>query len=97
MRISRSQAQWQTIIETQQSSGLTILDYCHQHQLSTSSFYAVRKKLGSQTNNFVQAKITQEIELIAPQPIELSFHQAKVILPPTMSASYLGQVLRALA
>jgi outer membrane phospholipase A len=30
MRISRSQEQWQTIIEDQQSSGLTIIDYCQQ-------------------------------------------------------------------
>ena len=44
MRITRSQVQWQTIIEDQQTSGLTILDYCQQQQLSTSSFYAVRKK-----------------------------------------------------
>ncbi|GAW97893.1 hypothetical protein MTCD1_03542 [Colwellia marinimaniae] len=30
MRISRSQEQWQTIIEDQQTSGLAIIDYCQQ-------------------------------------------------------------------
>jgi hypothetical protein len=29
----RSQEQWQSIIEDQQSSGLTIIDYCRQHKL----------------------------------------------------------------
>ena len=47
MRILRNLEQWQVIIEKQQTSGLTILDYCREHQLSTSSFYAVRKKLES--------------------------------------------------
>ncbi|WP_394349198.1 IS66 family insertion sequence element accessory protein TnpA, partial [Candidatus Enterovibrio escicola] len=39
MRITRSQEQWQTIIDDQQASGLTIIAYCRQQQLSTSSFY----------------------------------------------------------
>ena len=71
MRITRSQKQWQTILEKQQTSGLTIIDYCRQHQLSTSSFYMSRKKLGITSSNFVRAKITQQVELIAhQQPIE---------------------------
>jgi putative transposase len=48
MRITRSQEQWQTII-----------DCCQQQQLSTSRFYAGKKKLGLTTGNFVRAKITQ--------------------------------------
>ena len=43
MRIFRNQEQWQVIIEKQQTSGLTIIDYCREHQLSTSSFYVFRK------------------------------------------------------
>lgn len=48
----RSPEQWQTIIHEQQSSGLTIIDYCRQHQLSMTSFYAVRKKFPSQTGQY---------------------------------------------
>ena len=59
MRVTRSQEQWQTIIEGQQTSGLTILDYCQQQQLSTSSFYALKKKLSLSSGNFVRAKIAQ--------------------------------------
>ena len=44
MGITRSQEQWQTIIDDQQTSGLTIIDYCQQQQLSTSSFYAVKRE-----------------------------------------------------
>jgi putative transposase len=61
MRISRSQEQWQTIIEDQQTSGLTILGYCQQQKLLTSSFYALRKKLSLSSGNFVRARITHRL------------------------------------
>lgn len=95
MRIMRSQEQWRNIIEDQQASGLTIIDYCQQHQLSTTSFYAVRKKLGFSTSNFVRAKITQKVEVIEEQPsITLTVGKANVSLPTTTSATYLSQLLR---
>jgi putative transposase len=46
MGIIRSQAQWQNIFKDQQTSGLTIIGYCREHQLATATFYAARKKLG---------------------------------------------------
>lgn len=97
MRIFRNQEQWQAIIEKQQTSGLTIIDYCRENQLSTSSFYATRKKLKSTSNNFVHAKVTQQVELITQQqPIELSLGQAKLTFPSNTCPAYLGQVLREL-
>lgn len=91
----RSQAQWQAIIEDQQSSGLTISDYCLQHQLSATSFYAVRKKLGKSTGNFVRAKVTQQVELVEAQAsITITVGKANVSLPATTSATYLSQLLR---
>ncbi len=95
MRIMRSQEQWRNIIEDQQASGLTIIDYCQQHQLSTTSFYTVRKKLGFSTSNFVRAKITQQVEVIKEQSsITLTVGKANVSLPATTSATYLSQLLR---
>ncbi len=98
MRIFRNQEQWKVIIEKQQASGLTIINYCREHQLSTSSFYAVRKKLESPPSNFIRAKVTQQVELIAPhQPIELSLGSATLSFPSHISATYIGQVMRELA
>lgn len=94
MRVTRSQQQWQTIIENQQASGLTIIDYCQQHQLSTTSFYAVRKKFGLSSSHFVRAKITQQVEIIKEQSsITLTIGQANVTFPATTSATYLSQLL----
>jgi len=97
MRIMRSQEQWQTIIKDQQASGLAIIDYCQQHQLSTTSFYAVRKKLGLSSGNFIRAKITQQVDVIEEQQsITLTVGKARVSLPVTTSAPYLSQLLREL-
>lgn len=95
MRISRSLEQWKIIIEDQQTSGLTILDYCQQQQLSTSSFYAVRKKISLSSGNFVRAKITQQVELIEEQTsITVTVGKANISLPASTPATYLSQLLR---
>lgn len=97
MRITRNQAQWQTIIEAQQTSGLTIIDFCQQQQLTTSSFYAVRKRLGLPSSNFVRAKFTQQVEIVEEQPkITINVGKTKVSLPSTTSVTYLSQLLREL-
>lgn len=98
MRIMRSQEQWQAIIEDQQTSGLTIIGYCQQHQLSTTSFYAVRKKLGLSSGNFVRAKITKQIEVVEEQSaIVVRVGKANVSLPSATPATYLSQLLREFA
>ena len=97
MRITRSQEQWQTLIDDQQTSGLTIIDYCQQQQLSTSSFYAIKKKLGMTSGNFARAKITQQVELIEEKAlITLNIGKVNISLPSTTSPTYLSQLLRAL-
>jgi len=92
----RSQEQWQSIIEDQQSSGLTIIDYCRQHKLSLTSFYASRKKLNLTTTHFIRAKVTQQIELEtrSDENISLSVGNATLSLPSSTSASSLAQILR---
>lgn len=97
MRITRSQEQWQTIIEDQQTSGLTIIDYCQQQQLTTSSFYAVRKKFSLLPDNFVRAKITQQVEFVEQKtPIIVNVGKANVSLPASTPVTYLSQLLREL-
>ena len=97
MKITRNETQWQTLIQNQQTSGLTISDYCQQHHLPTSSFYAFKKKLGLTSNRFVRAKVIQKIEILEEQTsIILSVSHANVTLPATTPAAYLAQILREL-
>ena len=98
MRVIRSHEQWRTIIEEQQASGLTIVEYCQQNELSTTSFYAVRKKLGLSSTNFVKVRVTQQCEMICePERISITVGKAKVSLPATTSASYLANLLNEFA
>ncbi|QDP02762.1 IS66 family insertion sequence element accessory protein TnpA [Thalassotalea sp. PS06] len=97
MRIFRSQEQWQHIIKEQQDSGLTIAQYCREHQLSSTTFYTVRKKFGLKPSGFVQAKITKQVEVIEHAcSIRIQVGSATVELPAATPPDYLGQVLRAL-
>ncbi|MAD88105.1 MAG: IS66 family insertion sequence hypothetical protein [Pseudoalteromonas sp.] len=41
----RTAAQWQQLIQAQEISGLTIQQFCAEHQLTLSNFYLQRKKL----------------------------------------------------
>ncbi|MGB6139860.1 MAG: IS66 family insertion sequence element accessory protein TnpB [Pseudoalteromonas rhizosphaerae] len=44
-RIQRNAAQWANLIEAQKQSDLNIKEYCQQNALTTSNFYAWRKRL----------------------------------------------------
>ena len=91
----RSQDQWQTIFKDQVSSGSTIVDFCRQHQIPTATFYAYRKKLGVSQSAFIQAKITQQVEVFSnPEPICLNIGNVSLTLPSTTPVPYLGQLLR---
>jgi len=95
MGIMRSQDQWQKIFKEQEMSGLTIVGYCHQYQIPTATFYAYRKKLSVSQNAFVQAKITQQVEVFSsPDPICLNVGNISLTLPSTTPAPYLAQLLR---
>jgi hypothetical protein len=95
MGIMRSQDQWKHIFKEQEMSGLTIVGYCRQHQISTATFYASRKKLGANQSAFIQAKITQQVEVFSsPEPISLNIGSVSLTLPSTTPAPYLAQLLR---
>lgn len=98
MRKTRSLEQWRSIIEDQQSSDLTITEYCQQNALSKTTFYAAKNKLKVLPGNFIRAKMTKKSDVIKPQqPITLVVGKVKVSLPPTMPATYLSQLLREFA
>ena len=52
----QSRKQWQTHIDQQDRSDLSIQDYCQQHGLSPSNFYNWRKKLKGSNSTPVVSK-----------------------------------------
>ncbi|WP_248291033.1 IS66 family insertion sequence element accessory protein TnpA [Pseudoalteromonas arctica] len=59
MRKTRSLEQWRNIIEEQQASDLTITEFCQQHALSKTSFYAARSKLNASSGSFVRKRLAK--------------------------------------
>ena len=107
MKTFRNKQQWQELVLAQQQSGLNISAYCRKHKLSTSSFYAHKKRLESTEGAFVCAQISQhkviehqvtQLELAPPNvAITLELAHAKLHLPHSVSPSFLAQLLRELA
>lgn len=56
--IHRTPEQWQQIFKQHEASGLQIAAFCKQQKLNTSSFYAWRKRL---TSNTLHAAITEAL------------------------------------
>ncbi|WP_248291056.1 IS66 family insertion sequence element accessory protein TnpA [Pseudoalteromonas arctica] len=63
MRKTRSLEQWRSIIEEQQARDLTITEFCQQHALSKTTFYAARSKLNESSGSFVRAKVTKNTSM----------------------------------
>ena len=49
-KVRRTREQWQRLIDKQAQSGLSINQFCIEHQLTLSNFYLWRKKLTETTN-----------------------------------------------
>lgn len=76
MRTFRNKQQWQELVYARQQSDLNISAYCLKHKLSTSSFYAHKKRLTLTEGAFVCGQISQhkgtehqvtQLELVQPQ------------------------------
>ncbi|WP_435274558.1 IS66 family insertion sequence element accessory protein TnpA [Psychrobium sp. nBUS_13] len=93
----RSLEQWQDIINLHQSSGLSVSDFCRDNNISTTAFYATKKKLTEETSSFVKACVTQPLKINTEiAPIVLTVGLAKVCLPQSTSPMYLAQLLKGL-
>jgi transposase-like protein len=46
-RVRRSRAQWQSLVERAERSGLGVGQFCRHEGVSTASFYAWRRRLGA--------------------------------------------------
>jgi hypothetical protein len=62
MGIMRSQVQWK-IFSKNKKQWFNIVGYCPQHEISTVTFYACRKKLGVSQSAFVRNKNVYKFNL----------------------------------
>jgi putative transposase len=92
--------QWLQLIEQQELSGLSVSDFCTQHNLSTKSFYNRRSKLRNKKppqSPFIAAKPAASEPASLPELLQLKHGQSTVLLPSTTDIQWLAALLRALS
>ena len=105
--MKRTPEQWVTTLEQQQSSSLTIQEFCQQEKISTSGFYKHKK---SMTNNSRFSLVTnapaikksasaieESISGSNPQRISLTTSAGHLSLPESISPEFLIQLVRGLS
>jgi len=62
----RSQRRWQQRIEAQQSSGLSVSEFCQREGIGRAGFYYWKRRLKQiVTNGFVELKVDSAREIVA--------------------------------
>jgi putative transposase len=94
----RSSKEWQTIIEQQEASDLTVVDFCEQQQVNRRYFYARRhilrkQKQCHQTASFVKVSKTP----MNSATMSLQFRDARLTLPLDCEPLWLAQLLKAIS
>lgn len=103
MRKRRSKNEWLAIIEEQQQSGLSIVRFCQQYSLSTTTFYSARARILGKApcqSTFLKATVTKETEraeiTAAPEVIRLNTRQAELLLPGHCPSQFVIDILKGL-
>lgn len=89
----RTRADWQSIIEQQLQSGLSIVEFCKQKKINTKSFYRSRLILSKQQqpDKFLPVLVPT----VPAQKIVLELDNAKLHIPPSCEPMWLAQLLKA--
>lgn len=96
-------AEWKVLVDKQIASGLSVVEFCQQHQLSPKYFYS-RKSLIHKNNTssrFVKAEIssqkTTQLTIADKAPIKLSTSVGELSLPNNTPAEFIIDIINGLA
>lgn len=93
---------WKNLVEKQIASGLSVPQFCHQHNLSAKYFYSRKSKIvgTSENTGFIQAQvISKQTTLLATTPeknIKLVTDSGELSLPHDTSAQFIVELLNGL-
>ena len=95
-----TQKKWQSIVQQQEKSTLTIEQLCTQLKISPSTFYQRKRELTTlkpQSSSFIKASVTQTVEVATPTTsIHLTFGKAELFFPSQTSPTYLAALINGL-
>ena len=92
--------QWRQLIEQQKFSGLSVSDFCTQHNLNAKYFYYRRskhRKPAPPQSPFIAAKPASPESASPLELLQLKHGPSTLLLPSTTDAQWLAALLRALS
>ena len=94
----RSSQEWQAIIEQQQVSGLSVVEFCQQQQLNSKYFHArQRSLLKRQQRNAGSPFVKVSNPTSSSGVISLQVGDNRLTLPSTIEPQWLANLLKALS
>ncbi len=101
-RKRRSDAEWQSLIDQHQKSGLSALSFCQQQSLSCKTFYKRRQKLQQITpagnpNRFIKVKANSDSAKLEVSAVVLHHQNSRLQLGPDTDALLLAKLMKALS
>lgn len=98
----RNRAEWQTLIERQLQSGLSVAEFCRQFGLTPKYFYRKRRQLRDAKALVPAGSPFVEV---SPEPLpgstpsnclELHYRDSRLQIPATTDATWLARLLQSL-
>ena len=98
---SRTHQQWRELFKQQAYGNLSVAAFCKEHSIGQSYFYkrksdlAVKNDEGSK-GNFIKVKPLSK-NITPTALIKLQYQQTRLMLPTSISPSWLAEFIKALA
>ena len=98
----KTQEEWQSILQQQKQSSLSIKAYCQQQNINPSTFYK-HKQLSAQSKKFIKAQVvhrtstTSASKLMIGGEITLETTAGKLTFPETIALTLIVKLVRGLS
>lgn len=94
----RSSQEWQVIIEQQEASGLSVVDFCRRHQLDNKYFHARKRSWLKRQQRKHPTAFVKVTKVATQSPMmTLKIGDATLLLPAHTEPMWLAQLLKAVA
>lgn len=93
----RTPEQWQELMLHYQQSGLSVAQFCLEHQLGESNFYLKLKKFKSSVNSLSTFVAVRPEVLPSQAVIKLHYDKCQLQLPDDMSVDWVAQLMKSLS
>ncbi len=98
---NRTQDEWRQLFKEQATGDLSVADFCKKHNIGQSYFYKRKSDLTAKNIQPIQTsfiKVKPHQGNTAPvSAIKLQYQQTRLILPVSISPSWLAEFIKALA